>query len=128
MFTKEAILNASSHSRYLAKNGHYLKGVLTSEEAQFKLDNTQSCSVMVISTLEIFFFTDDYCLGIGVLPKEFVSSSTQIPHRVKERPSLPDGQVKNVEDYINIYERYRLQITSIDELIEFLNQNDRRKL
>lgn len=123
MYTKEAILNASAQSKYLAKNGHRFKGVLTSEEAQFKIDNTRVSSVMVISTPEVFFFTDDYCLGIGVLPKEFVSSSTQIPHHVKKRPSLPDGLVKNVEDYITIYEYDRLQITSIDELIEFLNQN-----
>lgn len=35
MYNKEAILIASSKSRHLAKNGQFLKGVLTSEEMQF---------------------------------------------------------------------------------------------
>ena len=91
------------------------------EEMQFY--QTDRLSVYTITDEKVFFFTDDYCLGHNYIPKCFVSSSTQIPHNVEPREELPDGVIRNVKDYIMIYEKDKRQLNTIDELIEYLNEN-----
>jgi len=71
----------------------------------------------------ICFFMNDYLFGHGVLPSNFVPSSTQMPIQVKERPSVPSGQVTNAEEYIAVFSYDAIQINHIDELVDYLNQH-----
>jgi len=71
----------------------------------------------------ICFFMNDYLFGYGVLPSNFVPSSTQMPIQVKERPSVPTGQVTNAEEYIAVFSYDAIQINHIDELVDYLNQH-----
>lgn len=79
--------------------------------------------IQVIRNQEVFWFTDDYTLGGSLLPKDFVSSSTHLPHEVSPREELPSGVVETVEDLINVYYKGKRQINTIDELVEYLNAN-----
>lgn len=71
----------------------------------------------------ICFFMNNYLFGHGVLPSNFVPSSTQMPIQVKERPSVPSGQVTNAEEYIAVFSYDAIQINHIDELVDYLNQH-----
>lgn len=71
----------------------------------------------------ICFFMNNYLFGHGVLPSNFVPSSTQMPIQVKERPSVPTGQVTNAEEYIAVFSYDATQINHIDELVDYLNQH-----
>lgn len=118
MYTKEQLLTSSHMSKMLASKGRYIKGVLTSTEQQELLDRSRNFTV--IANQEVFWFSDDYCMGID-LPQEFVPSSTQCPCRVVPRDELPSGLITTVEEYIRIFESNRRQITSIEELVDYLN-------
>lgn len=97
------------------------KGVLTSKEAMQRTHDARTLISFSAINHKVFFFSDDHCFGSGKLPKWFVPSTSTLPMHVVPRPSLPDGWIKNTEDYIKIfYQDYR-QITSMEELVEFLN-------
>lgn len=117
-YTKEQLLTNSSMSKTLARDGRKIKGVLTNHE-QNQLA-AAGRTFQVISDRNVFFFTDDYCMTVNILP-DFVPSSTVCPHYVKMRPSLPDGCIRTAEDFIKIYEQDKRQITSMDELVTYLN-------
>lgn len=121
MITKEQLLSNS----YMAKNkrtkGLSIQGVLTSEEQELLAKEDKP--FQTIGNSKVFFFTDDYCMGLGLLPIEFVSSSTKCPTIVSARESLSDGIVDTVEKYISVFESTRKQITTIDELVEYVNSN-----
>jgi hypothetical protein len=120
-FTAHDILTRSSKSKILATHGVLLRGVLNSEEQKLYMSST--FGVQVIANQEVFWFTDDCTLGGGLLPKDFVPSSTQVPHNVVLREDLPSGVVKSIEDLINVYYKGKRQINNIDELVEYLNTN-----
>ena len=120
-FTTHDILTGSAKSKILATHGVLLRGVLNSEEQKLYMNST--FGVQVIANQEVFWFTDDYTLGGGLLPKDFVPSSTQLPHNVVPREELPSGVVKSIEDLINVYYKGKRQINNIDELVEYLNTN-----
>ena len=121
-FTVQAILTGSAKSKLLAvAHGVLVKGVLNSEEQKLYMAST--FGVQVISNQEVFWFTDDYTLGGGLLPKDFIPSSTQVPHKVPPREELPSGEVATIEDLINVYYKGKRQINNIDELVEYLNTN-----
>ena len=119
MYTKEQLLSNSSMSKLLIRKKSSIKGVLTTDE-QNQLAKEHK-SFQVISNGKVFWFTDDYCMGVGLLPNEFVPSSTICPHQVVCRDFLPDGFVKTVEDFVKVYHAEERQITSIDELVTYLN-------
>ena len=120
-FTAHDILTGSAKSKILATHGVLLRGVLNSEEQKLYMNST--FGVQVIANQEVFWFTDDYTLGGDLLPKDFVPSSTQVPHNVVPREELPSGVVKSIEDLINVYYKGKRQINNIDELVEYLNTN-----
>ena len=120
-FTAQAILTGSAKSKIIAAHGVSLRGVLTTEEQKLYMAST--FGIQVIRNQEVFWFTDDYTLGGSLLPKDFVSSSTHLPHEVSPREELPSGVVETVEDLINVYYKGKRQINTIDELVEYLNAN-----
>lgn len=120
MYTKEQILSNSSMAKLLARQGRYIKGVLTTEE-QNQLANKGHC-FQVITDGKVFFFTDDYCIGVHLFPKTFVPSSSVCPFEVKPRECLPDGIIVTAEQYIMIFEKDKKQINTIDELVDYLNK------
>lgn len=121
MFTKEQLLNNSNRAKILAKQGKSVKVVLTTDEQNQLAEYGRS--FQVISDSKIFFFTDDYCVGVGLFPDDFIPSSTVCPMIVSPRESLPSGAVETAEEYIMIFERDRKQINTIDELVDYLNAN-----
>lgn len=119
VFEKEKLLTNSAMAKNLAKSGKQVKGVLTSEEMQAKVDAGQT--ITCIRDNNIFFFSDDYCIGVKYLPECICSSSTVIPHNVAPREEFPSGVVTNVKDYISIYQKDKRHIQTVDELIDYLN-------
>lgn len=119
-YTKEMLLSNSAQSKVLARQGRVSKGVLTTEEQQARLDAGHK-SVSVNHNDEVFIFTDDYCMLPGLVPG-FTSCSTSVPMPLKPRPAFPDGWIHNTKDYIKCFEKDRRQITSMDELVAYLNR------
>lgn len=120
VFDKETLLNNSHMSKLLTKSGKQIKGVLTKEEMQEKVDNGQT--ITCIRNNEVFFFTDDYCIGVGYLPRDLVSSSTVMPHEIAPREAFPDGILKTVDDYIKLHHVEKIYIKTVGELIDYLNK------
>lgn len=120
MYTKEMLLST-------IRKPEMYKGVLTTNETKERL--LKHTTVMTMTTVglgdkNVFFFIDDYTFGTRVLPKCFVPSSTQIPMHVKERECLPDGWVDSIEKFMKIFCSNEKQLSSIEELVEFLNTSD----
>lgn len=111
-----------SASPFVERNG--VKGILTSEEAFVRAKRTKT--VVVISSFEEkkFFFSDDHCFGVRVLPGHWVPSTSVFPMSVTPRPGLEDGIIDTIEKYISVFEKEREQINSIDELIDVLNEGE----
>lgn len=109
------------------------KAVMGLPEAQAFFNERQAETVMEISEVccderkGVCFFTNDYLIGYEVLPKNFVPSSTVIPHRVKPRPGLETGWVSNLKEYDFIYrsghagQKRPRRLKSLEELVEYLN-------
>lgn len=119
IFDKETLLNNSHMAKSLKKAGRQIKGVLTKEEMQEKVDKGQT--ITCIRNNEVFFFTDDYCIGVDYLPRDLVSSSTVMPHEITPREAFPDGILKTVDDYIKLHHSEKRYIGTVDELIDYLN-------
>lgn len=119
MFTKEQLLTNSSMSQVLARQGRHVKGVLSMAE-QNELA-AQGRTFQVISDGKVFWFTDDYCMTVNILPKHFVPSSTICPHQVVPRAGLPSGVIRTAEDFIKIYCQNERHIKTMDELVQYLN-------
>ncbi len=120
-YTKKEILEAN--------NKRCGRGVLTSEEAYERSFNTHNLIVLSSSFRDkpIFFFSDDHCFGVNVLPDNIVPCTMSFPHTVKERPGLEDGVIDSIEKYIQIFEKDTRQIKSIDELVDYLNETETNK-
>lgn len=119
VFDKETLLANSAMAKNLAKSGRVIKGVLTTEEMQVKVDAGQT--ITCIRDNNAFFFSDDYCIGVNYLPQCLVSSSTVIPYDIMPREEFPDGLIKNVEEYISLHHKDKKQMNTVDELIDYLN-------
>lgn len=134
MYDKETLLNASHMAKYISKNGGYYKGVISKNEQEGRLVNhCLNRSIITVSCFDtsvpkdqparsIYFFTDDHCFGVGVLPEGFVPCTSVFPHSVCPRPGLEDGLVDTLDKYIEVYHKNDTRIESIDELVEFLNK------
>lgn len=123
MFTKEDLLNASHKGIACRRDGRPYYGVITTEQAIQHHKCFPNHSVTIIADVDnnVFFFTDDHCFGVGVLPARFVPTSHRLPKKIVARPGLEDGIVSTVEHLIQIYEYDRKQIHTLDELVECLN-------
>ena len=119
VFEKEKLLASSHMAKSLAKSGRSIKGVLTTEEMQDKVDAGQT--ITCYRDNNVFFFSDDYCMGVDYLPKCIVPSSSVIPYDVCPREAFPDGIIKNVEEYIKLHHSEKKQMNTVDELIDYLN-------
>jgi hypothetical protein len=109
------------------------KAVMGLSEAQAFFNERQAETVTEISEVccnereGVCFFTNDYLIGYKVLPKNFVPSSTVIPHRVKPRAGLEDGWVKNLNEYDFVYRRggqrrfIQRRLNTLEELVAYLN-------
>lgn len=120
MYSKERLLENSSFSKIMKAKGRSIKGVLSKKEA-----GEHFCrSVTVITNVDTqdFFFTDDYCLGVGYLPDDWVPCTTQLPTHVVPRENLPDGVVDTLDKYILVFHPEGRLIESVDELIDLLNK------
>lgn len=120
MFTKEQLISNSVMAKMALKIGRSVKCVLNSEEQEEALRNGRG--FQVISNGEVWWFTDDYCMGVDLLPSQFVPCSMGCPMNVVPRDVLPNGIVDSVESYIKIFEYDSRQISSIEELVEYLNK------
>lgn len=116
MITKEMLLNSSAYSKWCEN----YRGILTTKEAEYYLKERDAIVVIECMLDGKFFFSDDHCFGIHVLPKDWVPYTYRIPHRVKPREGLEDSTIKSVKQYVSVYQRGH-QITTIDELVELLN-------
>ena len=119
-YTKEMLLNNSAQSKILARQGRVSHGVLTTKEQQARL-NAGHKSVSVHHNDEVFFFTDDYCMLLNIV-SGFTSCSTSVPMQIPARDAFPDGWIHTAEDYIKLFEKDRRQISSMDELLAYLNR------
>lgn len=120
--TKEQLLSNSHMAKMRLRDGRSVKLVLTNEE-QNELAK-RGLSFKVHSDKNVFFFTDDYCAFVGELDFiDFVPSSTVCPCDVVPREGLEDGWVNTAEKYIQIFNHDIRQITTIDELVEYINNN-----
>jgi hypothetical protein len=121
-YTPENLM--SSHAaKQCIKNGIPYKGVITTEEAK---DYVTARKQLVTVTSRHddksrFFFTTDHCFGVYVMPDDFVPCTTQFPTYVTPRPGCEDGVVDTVEKYLSVFKEDATQITSIEELCEYLN-------
>lgn len=67
------------------------------------------------------FFTDNACFGRNLLPRDWVPVSHYGVITVVPRPSLPDGVVSSIEDYLTIFGDGFTILESVEELCEVLN-------
>lgn len=127
MVTKEQLLTNSSMARMLARQGKSVKGVLTAEEQQGRLDDGAKTIMEMTSVLlkgNVFFYTDDYCMGVNIpefKEKHLVSGSSVMPHSVHPRKGCEDGIVYTVKQYEAIFHKDHRRLNSIEELVDFLN-------
>ena len=97
------------------------KSVLTTEEVQQLLDNGKT-RIEAYSNGQAFFFTDNYYLLPGNIGwKGLVPSSTACPMSVAPRKGLEDGIIKDAKDFILVFEYDTRQLTTVDELVDYLS-------
>lgn len=127
MITKQDILTSSAVSRMLARDGKVVDGVLSLEKyREWRANHPASTSIQAITSGDhgVFFYTDDYCLGINIPEMNahgFVPSSTGFPMSVKARPGLESGWISTLEEFEFIFHKDHRRLETIEELLEILN-------
>lgn len=86
----------------------FLPRVLTLVEAQERVAASRSGRYTVLSSSKYnaMFFSNDHCHGLRVEPNldsSWVPCSGSLPHSVVARPSIPDGMIKNVQEYVALF-------------------------
>lgn len=104
MFTKEALLNASVYSKICKRSSLPYTGLSETGRLISHPNSIQDCT-----DGKIFFFMEDYCFGVNVLPKQFVPAST-----------IWDG---SIDDFIDRFHKDKKQIHTVEELVDYLNEN-----
>lgn len=62
-----------------------------------------------------YFFSTDHCqLNNGEVPGDFVPVSFGLPQQIAPRPSLPDGIVATIEQYLEVFERGAEEIPNLN--------------
>lgn len=115
---KRLVATCYRFKRYAAMN----QGVLNSEEALQQALETKRLIIHSSVDEKIFFFSDNHCFGYEVLPSHFVPCTAVFPLQVWPRDSLPDGWIRTIEQYIEVFCSGERQITSIEELVEYLDK------
>lgn len=100
-------------------------GVLTAEQA-YNHARTIGYRLIVISSFKdnVFFFSDNHLFGYTVLPKHYVPCTGDFPTSVVPRESLLDGKIDTIKKYIEVFHTGQRQITSIEELAEFIDSKN----
>ena len=99
----------------------YAPAILTKAQAGW-LAHQHRGRVEVYASLEAkaFFFVNDYCYRLdrveGVLPDHWVPCSFYLPMEVVPRPGLEDGIIKDLDQWIFIFENDSKLIESEIEL------------
>ena len=121
MYTKESVLNNSPKAKALARIGQSPKGVLTNEEQNALC--AKGLSFQVITNGEVYWFTDDFQMCHGVLGNEFgfMAVGRPCPIFLSARRNMPSRMISTAEKFTALYRRNERQITSVDELLDYLN-------
>lgn len=107
--------------RYKRRN-YDRKGVLTKEEASIR--SNESYDIITIENDDYFFFSDDHCFGVNVLPEQWCPCTVSFPLHVTPRDSVPDGIVCTIEQFLSVFNKHQIQINSVDELIDIINKGE----
>ncbi len=99
-----------------------LTSILTLEEANANIINYGTLITCSSHKDKVIFFTNNHLFNYGLLSSEFVASTVCIPMNVVPREGLEDGIVKDAEDYLRIFYKDCRLITSVDDLVDFLNK------
>lgn len=117
--TKDQLLQSSVRMR----NG-IARGLLTSEEAFSRAKD--SYDIITVSGNGVFFFADHHTFGVGVLSEdEWCPCTASFPNMVVPRKHISDGMITTIDQYIYCYHRNDRQINSIEELVEFVNTQEK---
>ena len=97
-------------------------GVLTTEQAYSRALGKWGSLVTIHSQRDnVFFFSDDHIFGYKVLPSSFVACTGTFPTTAVARECIPDGKIDTIEKYIEVYHKGERQIKTIEELVEFID-------
>ena len=109
---KEHLL-ASSASRFSKL------GVLTTGQAKEQMMQLQRITTISMYTEsgETWFFTDDHCFGVNLLPSSFVPCSASLPMKITPREGFESGVIDTLEKYVSIFHKGK-QLTNIDEVVD----------
>lgn len=102
--------------------------ILTLEEAQKRLEERQVVTDVWFGDWDTYrtavIFTDDHCLKNTYGFKTWVPCTTHFRNgliEVTPRPGLESGEVRNMEEYLRIFEKDEKILWSEEEVIEFRN-------
>ncbi len=104
-------------------------GFMSKEEAQKQLDSDtphlliKDNGLCLIGDRKVFFLSDDGGWGHTVLPKEFVAVSQRLPAFATPRPGLENGCIDTVDKFMLVYCRNEKLLNTIEELVDYLNEN-----
>lgn len=113
MITTEQVLKSSHYAILVGA-----KGVLTNEQTNEMIEKYKKITTIRSRTQKVFFFSDDHCFGVmlPIMKKlNFVPISTVMPF------ILPNVELKTAENYIAHYCSDYKQITTVEELTDYIN-------
>ena len=99
-------------------------GVLSFKLAKERLAKKRTVITICSEEDDVYFFTEDRDFGIGIIPRHWVSTTTQLPIYVAPRPGLESGLVDTIEKYMLIFHSKHKRILTLDELLDHLNEGE----
>jgi hypothetical protein len=119
MYTKE---------QFEKKPGQLFYEILDSQLAEVMIERFERLSVVSCDDFKVMFFTNNYAFGYPELGEKWGTSSySNLPMTVVPRDEFPDGLVKTAADLKQLFYSGYKQLTSVEELLQFLN-HDQEKL
>lgn len=113
MITKE-MLQQSAMFKMLAKQGKTLKGVLTKEDIIGKATvSVISCDIHDDGYPSYYFYTDDYCMGLGVIDNK----DRIVKHH------WGSSSIDNRDGDVDKFFRNCQLIETMDDLLKILNDD-----
>ncbi len=128
-FTKEALLLNSDTAKIAIKDAIPIKGVLTTQEQDQRITDVvvsnyaSHAQIFSFTDEKVFWFTDLPDMGFGILPENFRLCFMICPHRLYTSDDPDEGMVKTAEYFKKVYCDGMKQINTIDEMIDYLNNN-----
>lgn len=101
--------------------GKNSKGVITASEANARANVTNTIVTHHDRIGNVVFFSDDRMFGGEVL-EGFVPMTSAVPQTVTPREGLEDGIIVTAEQVKRIFYKHARLITTIDELVEYIDQ------